>query len=75
MSGVLCARAEKRERSVAHVGFRSRGVAVDVGQICLGLAPGPSFLRAICSIPSFELAKFAAAFTHSPAFMLVLTRL
>jgi hypothetical protein len=54
------ARAEKRERSVAHVEFRSRGAAVDVDQICFGLAPAPSFLRAICSIPSFGIAKFAA---------------
>jgi hypothetical protein len=54
------ARAEKRERSVANVEFRSRGAAVDVDQICFGLAPAPSFLRAICSIPSFGIAKFAA---------------
>jgi hypothetical protein len=27
--------------------------------ICLGLAHAPSFLRAICSIPSFGIAKFA----------------
>src|SRR5207249_3295034 len=32
-------RAEKRERSVANVEFRSRGAAVDVDQICFGLAP------------------------------------
>jgi hypothetical protein len=56
----LCARAEKRERSVANVEFRSRGAAVDVDQICFGLAPAPSFLRAIFSIPSFGIAKFAA---------------
>jgi len=56
----LRARAEKRERSVANVEFRSRGAAVDVDQICFGLAPAPSFLRAICSIPSFGMAKFAA---------------
>jgi hypothetical protein len=56
----LRARAEKRERSVANVEFRSRGAAVDVDQICFGLAPAPSFLRAICSIPSFGIAKFAA---------------
>jgi len=54
------ARAEKRERSVANVEFRSRGAAVDVDQICFGLAPAPSFLRAICSIPLFGIAKFAA---------------
>ncbi|MGY4284292.1 hypothetical protein ACVWXO_003512 [Bradyrhizobium sp. LM2.7] len=46
----LPARAEKRELSVAHVEFRSCGAAVDVDQICFGLAPAPSFLRAICSI-------------------------
>ena len=56
----LRARAEKRERSVANVEFRSRGAAVDVGQICFGVAPAPSLLRAICSIPSFGIAKFAA---------------
>jgi hypothetical protein len=28
--------------------------------ICLGLAHAPSFLRAICSIPSFGIAKVAA---------------
>ncbi len=56
----LRARAEKRERSVAHVEFRSCGAAVDVDQICFGLAPAPSFLRAICSIASFGIAKFAA---------------
>ena len=56
----LRARAEKRERSVGNVEFRSRGAAVDVDQICFGLAPVPSFLRAICSIPSFGIAKFAA---------------
>lgn len=54
------ARAEKRERSVAHVEFRSGGAAVDVDQICFRLAPAPSFLRGICSIPSFVIAKFAA---------------
>jgi hypothetical protein len=56
----LRARAEKREWSVANVEFRSRGAAVDVDQICFGLAPAPSFLRAICSIPSFGIAEFAA---------------
>ena len=56
----LRARAEKRERSVANVEFRSRGAAVDVGQICFGVAPAPSLLRAICSIPSFGIAKLAA---------------
>ncbi|KRR22601.1 hypothetical protein CQ13_28770 [Bradyrhizobium retamae] len=56
----LRARAEKRERSVASVEFRSRGAAVDVDQICFGLAPAPSFLRAICSNPSFGITKFAA---------------
>jgi hypothetical protein len=56
----LRARAEKRERSVAHVEFRSCGAAVDVDQICFGLAPAPPFLRAICSIASFGIAKFAA---------------
>jgi hypothetical protein len=63
ISPMLCqlrARAEKRERSVAHVEFRSCGAAVDVDQICFGLAPAPSFLRAICSIASFGIAKFAA---------------
>jgi hypothetical protein len=50
----LRARAEKRERSVANVEFRSRGAAVDVDQICFGLAPAPSFLRAICSIRRSE---------------------
>src|SRR5947209_15943938 len=39
----LRARAEKRERSVAHVEFRSCGAAVHVDQICFGLAPAPSF--------------------------------
>ncbi len=53
----LCARAEKRERSVANVEFRSRGAAVDVDQICFGLAPSPSFLRAICSFPSFGIGE------------------
>ena len=38
------ARAEKRERSVANVEFRSRGAAVDVDQICFGLAPAPIVL-------------------------------
>jgi hypothetical protein len=52
----LRARVEKRRRSVAHVEFRSR--AVEISQICIGLAPAPSFLRAICSIPSFGIAKF-----------------
>src|SRR5439155_26002701 len=56
----LRARAEKRERSVAQVEFRSCGAAVDVDQICFELAPAPSFLRAICSIASFGIAKFAA---------------
>jgi hypothetical protein len=56
----LRARTEKRERSVANVEFRSRGAAVDVGQICFGVAPAPSLLRVICSIPSFGIAKFAA---------------
>ena len=56
----LCARSEKREWSVASVEFWSRGTAVDVGQICFGVAPAPSFLRAICSIPSFGIAKFVA---------------
>jgi len=55
------ARAEKRERSVAHVEFRSLGAAVEIDQICFGLAPAPSFLWAICSIPLFGIAKFAAA--------------
>jgi hypothetical protein len=53
----LRARAEKRERPVPHVEFRSRGAAVDVGQICFGLAPAPSFLLAICSIPSFGMYR------------------
>src|ERR1700758_5548889 len=35
--------------------------AAVASQICCGLAPAPSFLRAICSIPSFGIAKFAAA--------------
>jgi hypothetical protein len=56
----LRARVEKRRRSVAHVEFRSRGGSRDC-QICFGLAPAPSFLRAICLIPSFGIAKFAAA--------------
>jgi hypothetical protein len=56
----LRARVEKRRRSVAHVEFRSRGGSRD-SQICCGLAPAPSFWRAICSIPSFGIAKFAAA--------------
>ena len=56
----LRARAEERERSIANVEFRSRGAAVDVDQICFGLAPAPSFLRAICSLPSFGIAEFAA---------------
>jgi hypothetical protein len=51
---------KKHERSVANVEFRSRGAAVDVDQICSGLAPAPSFLRAICSFPSFGITKFAA---------------
>ena len=53
----LRARAEKRERSVANVEFRSRGAAVDVGQICFGVAPAPSLLQAICSIPSFGISE------------------
>ena len=40
----LRARAEKRERSVANVEFRSRGAAVEVGQICFGVAPAPSLI-------------------------------
>jgi hypothetical protein len=43
-----------------HVEFRSRRAAVDVGQICFAFAPAPSFLRGVCSIPSFGIAKFAA---------------
>ena len=39
-----------------------RAAAVEISQICCGLAPtAPSFLRAICSIPSFGIAKFVAA--------------
>jgi hypothetical protein len=38
-----------------------RAAAVEISQICFGLAPAPSFLRAICSIPSFGIAKFAGA--------------
>jgi hypothetical protein len=39
-----------------------RAAAVEISQICCGLAPtAPPFLRAICSIPSFGIAKFAAA--------------
>lgn len=38
-----------------------RAAAVEISQICFGLAPAPSFLQAICSIPSFGIAKFAAA--------------
>jgi hypothetical protein len=39
-----------------------RAAAVEISQICCGLAPtAPSFLRAICSIPSFGIAKLAAA--------------
>ena len=38
-----------------------RGAAVEISQICFGLAPAPSFLRAVCSIASFGIAKFAAA--------------
>ena len=53
------ARSEKRERSVANVEIWSRGAAVDVDQICFGLAPAPSFLRANCSIPSFGITEFA----------------
>jgi hypothetical protein len=56
----LRARAEKRERSVANVESRSQGAAVDLDQICFGVTPAPSLLRAICSIPSFGIAKFAA---------------
>ena len=38
-----------------------RAAAVEISQICCGLAPtAPPFLRAICSIPSFGIAKFAA---------------
>jgi hypothetical protein len=37
-----------------------RVAAVEIGQIRFGLAAAPSFLRAICSIPSFGIAKFAA---------------
>src|ERR1700751_779247 len=56
----LRARVEKRRRSVAHVEFRSRGGSGGC-QIFFGLAPAPSFLRAICLILSFGIAKFAAA--------------
>lgn len=56
----LRARVEKRERSVAHVEFQLRGAPIDVSQICFWLAPAPSFLRAICPIPLFGIAKFAA---------------
>jgi len=39
-----------------------RAAAVEISQICCGLAPtAPPFLRAICSIPSIGIAKFAAA--------------
>ena len=39
-----------------------RAAAVEISQICCGLAPtAPPFSRAICSIPSFGIAKFAAA--------------
>ena len=39
-----------------------RAAAVEISQIRCGLAPPvPSFLRAICSIPSFGIAKLAAA--------------
>ena len=37
----LRVRAEKRERSVAHVEFRSLAAAIDADQICFGLAPVP----------------------------------
>ena len=63
ISPMLCqlsCASRKRERSVANVEFRSRGAAVVVDQICFGLAPAPSFLRAICSIASLGIAKFAA---------------
>ena len=54
----LRARVEERRRSCRiSVALRR----VEVSQICFGLAPAPSFLRAICSIPSFGIAKFAAA--------------
>jgi hypothetical protein len=36
------------------------GAAVDVDQICFGLASAPSYLGAICSLPSFGIAKFVA---------------
>jgi len=37
------------------------------GQICFGVAPAPSLLRAICSIPSFGIAKFVAIVLISDA--------
>src|SRR5450432_2456258 len=62
----LVRRDQEVETAAGHVGnlggaprafveFRSGGAAVDV----FGLALAPSFLRAICSIPSFGIAKFA----------------
>jgi hypothetical protein len=60
----LVRRDEEIETAAGHVGnlgrapraiveFRSGGATVDVGPDLLGLALAPSFLRAVCSIPSF----------------------
>ena len=66
LPGLLLSGVTKIETADGHVGnlggapravveFRSDGAVVDV----FGLALAPSFLRAICSIPSFGIAKFA----------------
>jgi hypothetical protein len=43
----------------AIVESRLGGAAVDVGSDLLGVGARPPFLRAICSIPSFGMAKVA----------------
>jgi len=39
--------------------YRGSGIRNRARRRCLGLAHAPSFLRVICSIPSFGIAKFA----------------